>query len=354
MTRSIRRNLGSRRGIITSISAGLVDSEKQDEKVKYFDDRNHLIVLCQSNGSVWPKVFPYCLANTAFAAVLWYVVKKRNIHFGFSQDANSYMASLLAFLVVSRVRMIYTKSMHSRGELTNLCKSCEELVQNATSLTLQNNSRKAQKWRHRLAYLTCLLLKQTMHALRRHSELLKEDMTDELDDEDSANFQKPARMAYKLRTLIAQHGLDDLKSSPLMIARLTQFVDQFTAAFYELEGISRTSFPFPLVQMARTILTIWLIFLPLGLCQEKYPLWGICMLVFLLTFGFVGLETVSVEMSDPFGVDDTDFDLFFMAEVTFEDIYIILYNVDGQKAAEELVNKIRNQDLEKLYSGNVI
>jgi len=128
----------------------------------------------------------------------------------------------------------------------------------------------------------------------------------------------------------------------------------YHAAFYELEGISRTSFPFPLVQMARTILTIWLIFLPLGLCQEKYPLWGICMLVFLLTFGFVGLETVSVEMSDPFGVDDTDFDLFFMAEVTFEDIYIILYNVDGQKAAEELVNKIRNQDLEKLYSGNVI
>ena len=40
------------------------------------------------------------------------------------------------------------------------------------------------------------------------------------------------------------------------------------------------------------------------------------MLVFLLTFGFSGLEIVSIEMSDPFGVDSTDFDLYFMAEVS--------------------------------------
>lgn len=74
------------------------------------------------------------------------------------------------------------------------------------------------------------------------------------------------------------------------------------------------------------------------------------MLVFLLTFGFSGLEIVSIEMSDPFGVDSTDFDLYFMAEVTFEDIYVMIYNVDGRDAAEELVNKVRNPALEKLIS----
>lgn len=87
-------------------------------------------------------------------------------------------------------------------------------------------------------------------------------------------------------------------------------------AFNELEGVSRASFPFPIVQMARTILFIWLGVLPLGLCQQDYPLWGICMLTFLLTFGFLGLEYVSIEMSDPFGVDTTDFDLYSMAQVS--------------------------------------
>lgn len=240
--------------------------------------------------------------------------------------------------------------MYSRAQLTNLCKSSEELVQNAISLTSQNSSRKARKWRGRLAYLTCLLLKQSMYALRKHSELLKKEMTKELDDEDSEYFQKPARMAYKLRKEITRHGLADTLEHPLQLARITQFVSHFTQSFHELEGISRTSFPFPLVQMARTILVIWLIFLPLGLCQEKYPLWGLCMLVFLLTFGFSGLEIVSIEMSDPFGVDSTDFDLYFMAEVTFEDIYVMIYNVDGRDAAEELVNKVRNPALEKLIS----
>jgi len=66
------------------------------------------------------------------------------------------------------------------------------------------------------------------------------------------------------------------------------------------------------------------------------------MLVFLLTFGFIGLESVSLQMSDPFGVDDTDFELFYMAESTFEHIYIMIYNVDGKHAAENLIHKVTN------------
>ena len=63
--------------------------------------------------------------------------------------------------------------------------------------------------------------------------------------------------------------------------------------------------------MAQTISFIWLTFLPLGLVQNDYPLWEICVLTFLLTFGYLGLEYVLIEMNDPFGTDDTDFDLFF-------------------------------------------
>lgn len=76
--------------------------------------------------------------------------------------------------------------------------------------------------------------------------------------------------------------------------------------------------------MARTILVIWLMFLPLGLVKDEYPLWGICMLTFLLTFGFLGLEYVSIEMNDPFGTDDSDFDIFFLAQVSSFVMYIHL------------------------------
>jgi len=191
--------------------------------------------------------------------------------------------------------------------------------------------------------MTILLLKRTMTALRRHSELLKMERTDELKKEDSENYRKPVKMAYNLRKEVMKHKLGNtFKFEVGAMAMLTGCIDQYTAAFNELEGISRTSFPFPIVQMARTILFIWLTVLPLGLCQQDYPLWGICMITFLLTFGFLGLEYASIEMSDPFGVDTTDFDLYSMAQITFEDIYVMIYSIDGKNAAEKLVNRVRN------------
>jgi len=135
------RDAHCRRQIRSDRRAGLNDSHVQDYEATTFDDRNHFRILCRLKGSVWPEVIPYCLTNTASAAVLWYSFNKRGLHFDISQDANGYMASLLSFLVVSRVRMIYNQSMFSRDRLTNLCKSCEELVQTAALLTSHNDSR---------------------------------------------------------------------------------------------------------------------------------------------------------------------------------------------------------------------
>lgn len=59
-------------------------------------------------------------------------------------------------------------------------------------------------------------------------------------------------------------------------------------------------------------------------------------LVFFVTFGFVGLEFVSIEFDDPFGDDPNDFDVLGLARVVFEDIYISLYDIDGKVAAENL------------------
>mmetsp|Transcript_12554 Transcript_12554/g.14723 ORF Transcript_12554/g.14723 Transcript_12554/m.14723 type:complete len:407 (+) Transcript_12554:61-1281(+) len=332
------------------------DTNPQKEEITTYDERNHLQVMFQLEGSVWPEVLPYCLTNTASAAVLWYSFNKRGVHFDISQDANGYMASLLSFLVVSRVRMIYNQTMFSRDCLMKLCKSSEELIQTAALLTAHNDSILARKWRDDLAYMTILLLKQTMCALRNHSELLKigaKDLTADAFNRDTEYFQKPNSMAYQMRKHIMKIRLcDKLKGRMLKEKagkeefKLIGYIDQYTAAFNDLEGLARTRFPFPIVQMARTILVIWLMFLPFGLVHNEYPLWGICMLIFLLTFGFLGLEYVSVGMDDPFGTDATDFDVFFLAEITFEHIYVMIFNVDGQDAVDGLMRKVKKPDTE--------
>ena len=101
-----------------------------------------------------------------------------------------------------------------------------------------------------------------------------------------------------------------------------------------------TPFPFPLVQMARTILFVWLATLPFSLVHESYPLWGISLLIFLLTYGFLGLEFVSIHMHDPFGEDDLDFNLEHLAKMLFEDVYVAMFGVDGEGAAVQLRNRV--------------
>eukprot|EP00814_Leptocylindrus_danicus_P022334 CAMPEP_0116009932 /NCGR_PEP_ID=MMETSP0321-20121206/3717_1 /TAXON_ID=163516 /ORGANISM="Leptocylindrus danicus var. danicus, Strain B650" /LENGTH=178 /DNA_ID=CAMNT_0003478969 /DNA_START=742 /DNA_END=1278 /DNA_ORIENTATION=+ len=60
------------------------------------------------------------------------------------------------------------------------------------------------------------------------------------------------------------------------------------------------------------------------------------LIVFFLTYGYAGLELVSMEMDDPFGTDDNDFAHEEMAAAVFEDIYLIVYDVCGGMEASQL------------------
>jgi predicted membrane chloride channel (bestrophin family) len=111
-----------------------------------------------------------------------------------------------------------------------------------------------------------------------------------------------------------------------------------------------TPFPFPLVQMARTFLFFYIYTLPFALLNDaSNPLahLGVIFMVRIdyylevlfawcwpfrlsltslllhhrhhrhqVTYGFVGLETVSIELDDPFGDDENDFDNLGMALVS--------------------------------------
>lgn len=338
-----------------NIFSGLRDSESYlSDNLIVYDDRNHFHVVTQLNGSIWPKVLPFCILNTLWAALIWYLVHCRGWNFQFSNGGNKYLSALISFVVVARVRMIYNRCMVVRNLLTILCKSCEHLVHTAVALTASNSTARAKKWRDHVAYYTIILLKYTVFALHFNSEYLEfgnDDGKCEITNMNEENFRIPVQLAYKLRNEIMKckyhEELKGLLLPPEQILAIG-FVDEYMKAFHDLEGMVTTPFPFPIVQMARSSLFVWLISLPFGLVQDQYPLHGMCFMVFLLTFGFIGLEYVSIEMSDPFGIDATDFDIFSMAEITFEDIYVTILNVDGKNASEALHHRVGNPIIEAM------
>jgi len=120
--------------------------------------------------------------------------------------------------------------------------------------------------------------------------------------------------------------------------RLYSFVSDFVSGYHGLTKLIDTQFPFPLAQMTRTFVFIWVYSLPWVLYNDEIKTPSLIMIVFFITYGktyyvvvvvvvvclgmpnmisvfsytpfhsllilaFVGLECVSIELDDPYGND---------------------------------------------------
>mmetsp|Transcript_47349 Transcript_47349/g.71685 ORF Transcript_47349/g.71685 Transcript_47349/m.71685 type:complete len:124 (-) Transcript_47349:287-658(-) len=92
--------------------------------------------------------------------------------------------------------------------------------------------------------------------------------------------------------------------------------------------------------MARTFIFIYSYALPFALADSMIQPVGAMLVIFFITYGFLGLEFVAMELDDPFGDDPNDFDNLGMARVAIEDIYYNINKNDGAKSVEILRKQV--------------
>ena len=63
------------------------------------------------------------------------------------------------------------------------------------------------------------------------------------------------------------------------------------------------SFPFPLVQIYTTSLFVWIFTLPFALVEKYDDIPILIVIIFFLTFDFIGLKIEIIELDNPFGED---------------------------------------------------
>lgn len=339
--------------------------------------QNHLQVLFQMYGSAFPQVLPFCLANVILTCVVEYLKKKHILDLTFhSSIGHSFMGLLVSFLIVSRSRISYDRFMEFRRHLATTYKSCRELAHLTTVYTFHTQTPQALKWRQEVCYRTILLLRVTMDALL-WSSTEREKWEDEYfqyrgggggkngeeeddDDDDNVsehflrfrklshgrrsfideNFRAPITFAHVLRQTIMQHPEAlGYKMAVNEYRDLLGLVGQFLDAFHGFRVLVFTPYPFPLVQMTRAFLLVWVYTLPMVLLKE-YRLWSSLLIVLLVTFGFVGIEYVSMALDDPTGDDTNDIDEHGMALLVYEDVYLAIYRTDGPQAAFSLQERV--------------
>ena len=295
---------------------GISKSGKVSSSDVSYDTKDHLSILFEMHGSVWKHVVVFCLVNVSITFGIFYLRDYEGIDLTFKDKGHSFMSILVSFLVVSRSQIVYNRYMEARQLLGNLFRITGELMQHVVVYTADDNSDDAREWRRLIATELMILLNVTTTFLSYRSDGKNVWDTSDLDEnkrealekllakrkhfmgEEEANSQAPILVIYNIRKLIARNNeyLQSALEVPLEL-KLYANISDFSASYYGLKKLITTPFPFPLVQMARTFLYFWIFTLPFALVMDmQTSVWATMMTIFFLTYGYVGLEFVSIEM----------------------------------------------------------
>lgn len=330
-----------------------------------YDANSTFRILFQLKGSVWSKVLPYCIANV----ILMIFIRKLRDYgiadMGMNNQGHTFAGMVVAFLLVSRINTTIKNYGAGRASVGTMYRETRELVYNSMVLSKRgkNNDKASKEWRVELAYRAILLLRTAVAAVEYDADKIPSwDVYElsgaELDycqpspawkkykltpnNERSDTMKVPHRMAYLLRQTIANQStrLED----PMHFSKenkMLNSVDTFLTGYYGLRKRMTTPPPFPLVQMTLILVLSYVFTIPFVLLNDRTDvLYEHCIVVFLITFGFLGLEQVAAELDDPFGNDDNDFDVRAFAKVVYEDILILVHDEDGEQYADMLKSKL--------------
>ena len=281
-----------------------------------YDTKDHLNILFRLHGSVWNHVVIFCLVNVCITVTIYYLRDNRDIDLTFKDKGHSFMSVLVSFLVVSRSQIVYNRYMEARHLLGSLFRGTNELMQYVTVYTLEDQSENAREWRRLIAKELMILLNVTTKFLSYRSDGENVWDTSDLDEdkrkalksllakrkssmgEEEANSQAPILLIYNIRKLVARNN--EYLQAPLDVPfelKLYANIGEYAASYYGLKKLITTPFPFPLLQMARTFLYFWVFTLPFALIKDMgTSYWATLMTIFFLTYGYIGLEFVSIEM----------------------------------------------------------
>jgi len=292
------------------------------------------------------------------------------VDLGISNQFHSLGGMIVSFLLVSRVNTALSRYGACRGHINVMYRETREFIQTAFILSQRNDNdeNEAREWRNEIAYRALVLLRTSVAVVEYFSkeipgwkcpelsgfELLyatpcdlwkRNSLNNNPEDDYTNTLRVPFRMAYLLRQSVSEQ--EGRLKNPFHVTQenlLYGTVNSFMGGYYGMRKFITTPVPFPLIQMTRTLVIIYIYTIPLIFVEsnENTPLWE-CLFVFLLAYGFMGLELVAIELDDPFGNDDNDFDTLSFAQMVFEDTFLMVAEVDGEEWSVKLQNKMNSR-----------
>jgi len=252
-------------------------------------------------------------------------------NFGFSPSGHGLLTLLVSFLVISKVNHAYDRYKAVRYHIGKGTMVLRELIQIAITISStksKNNDgyvnndpdndreKELRYWRSECVAKVIDIIDTTTRVLQDRSlakhlarnkplettaeyNMEKNDNGNELSDE-KIIILDPLIHIQSLRLHL--YCTSDLDFELLERVSLVNKLQEYASSYTNLLIFASTPLPFPLVQMGRAFLFIWTFSMPLVLLEGPFSdFWSAQVFLFFLTYGFIGLELVSIKLSDPFG-----------------------------------------------------
>ena len=281
------------------------------------------------------NVLPWCLTNTALAAAIHYYGNEYANFITASDKGHMFMSLSVSYLLVTRTNICLNRYMAQRSGLNDVVRSCKELVGHAVTFTrMKHKTEDDRRWRRSVAKRTISLLKTIVAVMKYPSSKQHVWEMEDIEEEDKlaaqiavgkSNERSPLVLVLFIRSVICSH-IHKL-SSPLEVVQELQLMQNTTdiiSAYTDIMIFLTTPYPFPLVQMTRTILFFYIFTLPFALASDIQEIIPFLFTIFFITYGFIGLELIAIEIDDPFGTDPNDFDVGSIAKVSSIGIFSLL------------------------------
>ena len=277
------------------------------------------------------SVLPFCLLNVIVTISICGVSVYLDVDLRFQEGGMTILTTLVAFLVVSRTSCAYSRFWTARDHVTKLLIKSYQIALLANSFTAKplqdadvdlTAKKKVLIWRNTVKCRLISLISATTDILR-HGEMVRhlEEGDTQLSFENEMKCtlfgNKVHRCFIKSNDLIVDPSsigtylhdvfesnkrfLDDANCS-LLIQReiaLHNLIGQLLDNYKLLCNFITTPYPFPLVQMTKALVLLWLFLLPFYMLHGIYSFVGSVSLgvaIFFMTYGFFGLECVAMEL----------------------------------------------------------
>jgi predicted membrane chloride channel (bestrophin family) len=286
-------------------------------------------VLFRIEGNVLFAVLPFCIANCMILGLVAFYQTKQE--FEFSATGHGLLTLLVSFLVISKVNLAYDRFRAVRKDAAEAFLHLRELMQMVIAISSsvsppttkgddhddiddgddnENRSKELRCWRLECLSKVAELMDLTVTVVKDHDLACYFARNTPLPQRALKNYssQGPPDMNALDPMVHAQsvrmhvYHTSDLGIHLLERVSLSNKLQEFIQSYNNLLVLSSTPLPFPLVQMGRVFLFLWTFSMPLVLLGGPFSgFWGAQLFLFFLTYGFIGLELVSIKLSDPFG-----------------------------------------------------